>query len=46
MDFEKYQIELEKGNLTSFDDLEKLVTPFVKKATEIKVLPPSILQLT
>lgn len=38
--FERYKKELSKENLTSIDDLEKLVTPFIRTATKIEVAKP------
>jgi uncharacterized protein YwqG len=39
--FDKYKQELSKDNLSSIDDLERLVTPLVRKAAKIEVLKPA-----
>jgi len=39
--FEAYRRELNKKNLSSFEDLEKLVAPLIRQATKMEVLPPS-----
>lgn len=39
--FDKYRQELDKENLTSFKDLENLIRPLIRTATEIEVSKPS-----
>ncbi|MBB6500260.1 DUF1963 domain-containing protein [Pedobacter cryoconitis] len=39
--FDKYRQELDKENLTTFEDLENLIRPLIRTATEIEVSKPS-----